>query len=205
MASILCFGDSITFGRGEISQRGWVGRLEELLASQNEANVVFNLGVPGNTTEELLARFDLECKLTIDKSAKVCAILIAIGINDARYEYKKHKTHSSKGEFESNCMKLIDHARKYKCPVAFIGPTPVDEAKTSKYDVTTFRNEDILSFNNVLKECCESRAVPFLDLFSILSKGSYRRTLDDGVHPNKKGYDILFSYIASFLKERSII
>jgi hypothetical protein len=45
MKGILCFGDSITFGRGEMPSIGWVGRLKNYYEKQDFYNCVFNLGI----------------------------------------------------------------------------------------------------------------------------------------------------------------
>lgn len=61
MFGILCFGDSITVGRGELPNIGWVGRLKNEVEGR-ECRSVYALGIPGDTSKDLLQRMDVECK-----------------------------------------------------------------------------------------------------------------------------------------------
>lgn len=62
MFGILCFGDSIIHGRGELPSIGWVGRLKLEFERKDFYNLVYNLGVPGDSSTTLLKRFEIEIK-----------------------------------------------------------------------------------------------------------------------------------------------
>ena len=53
MHGILCFGDSITFGRGETPNIGWAGRLKKYFESKDFYNVLYKR----NNLIELLSSF----------------------------------------------------------------------------------------------------------------------------------------------------
>ncbi len=75
---VICiFGDSITWGAFDYKNGGWVGRLRNYFEEKDEEIEVYNLGVAGNKTKDLLARFENEVKVR-----KVDVIVFAIGIND---------------------------------------------------------------------------------------------------------------------------
>ena len=69
--TIICFGDSITYGNWD-HKGGWVGRLRDYLDSKSIAaysgedlyskyyTVTYNLGIPGDTSAGLFARFEGE-------------------------------------------------------------------------------------------------------------------------------------------------
>ena len=67
MKRIICFGDSITFGRGENPNIGWCGRLKNYFESKDPYNAIYNLGVPGHTSTDLLLRFNIEASGRIRK------------------------------------------------------------------------------------------------------------------------------------------
>jgi len=59
--SILVFGDSITWGTADFEHGGWVTRLFIELGRDFEIDV-YNLGVSGDKTPDLLERFESESK-----------------------------------------------------------------------------------------------------------------------------------------------
>ena len=62
MKGILCFGDSLTFGVGELPNKSWCGRLKDYFEIKENHNGVYNLGVPGHTSTDLLKRFNAEAE-----------------------------------------------------------------------------------------------------------------------------------------------
>ena len=83
--NFLFFGDSITYGENDIEHSGWVNRFRKQL--DNEFGLqhnVHNLGVCGDISAEVLARFDAECKPRYERFDKNCVIVFAVGINDAQ-------------------------------------------------------------------------------------------------------------------------
>ncbi|MBU6500990.1 MAG: hypothetical protein KGJ89_02590 [Patescibacteria group bacterium] len=74
--NICIFGDSITWGASDTEKGGWVERLKTYFGNKYEA-IIYNLGIPGDTTIDLLKRVESECK-----SRKPDLIIFSIGIND---------------------------------------------------------------------------------------------------------------------------
>ena len=75
--NICVFGDSVTWGAWD-NKGGWVSRLRAFIESGNRDYFVYNLGVSGDTTKELLGRFDIEAKA---RSPNI--IIFQIGDNDS--------------------------------------------------------------------------------------------------------------------------
>ena len=89
MKGILCFGDSITFGCGEVPNKGWCGRLKDYFEPKgSHHNGVYNLGVSGHTSTDLLNRFDVEAngRIRLDRPTDKFLILVAIGTNDSKWD-----------------------------------------------------------------------------------------------------------------------
>jgi len=212
MHGVLCFGDSITFGGGEIPKNSWVGRLKNYFEPKGEHNGVYNLGVSGHNSVDLLKRFDAETtgRIRINRPTDKYVILIAIGQNDSRWEGmpKNDNFNISEEDFERNIQELIDKAGKYQAKLAFIGLFPVNEELTVPYDddnPKSFENKRIEIFNNFVKQKCFENKVLFLDMFDKLKNEDPKELTDDGLHPNAKGYDFMFNIIKDFLKENKLL
>ncbi|MFH1400496.1 MAG: GDSL-type esterase/lipase family protein, partial [Nanoarchaeota archaeon] len=86
MHRILIFGDSIAYGRGDPDGLGWTGRLAQTFRAKGFWNDIYTLGIPGNTSTDVLARIEHECKARSAKRAEDDrnTILIAVGNNDTK-------------------------------------------------------------------------------------------------------------------------
>ena len=205
MRAIICFGDSITYGMGQ--DGGWAGRLKEYFET-TEHQAVYNLGIPGDDTNDLLQRFDIEveARLWDKRPDDNFLIIIAIGVNDCKYDEPGSKARINEKTFESNIKKLFAKAKKFKnAKVACIGIIPVDEKRTQPYEETSFSNERVSLFNNILKKSCEDDNLPFFDIFEPMSKEDYPSLLEDGLHPNKEGFDVMFTKIKEFLESNDLL
>jgi lysophospholipase L1-like esterase len=94
MASILCFGDSITQGYVDL-EGGWTQRLRRrstrtppspMGATTFPAHAVFNLGVSGDTAEGLLAR--LEPELGPRRLGDQTIVVVAVGVNETTFDLR---------------------------------------------------------------------------------------------------------------------
>jgi len=209
MFGILAFGDSIVFGRGNNIDRGWAGRMRKYFEAKDYYNGFYNLGIPGNSTADLLERIDTECKarIKINRQEDKFVVLIGIGINDSRLIGKLDNPQVKEDDFKNNILKLIKISKKYTEHVVFIGLTPVDESKTKPYEETYFLNERIEKFNEIIKESCAKNKILFVDMLDEIKnkKINFAKLLDDGLHPNAKGYEEMHKIIKKFLIENKLI
>jgi len=170
--------------------------------------VVYNLGISGNTTNDLLERMDVECKARIRKHRPKdeFIILVGIGTNDTRFMGKINNPQTIPQDFKDNFDKIIQLAKKHTKKVVFVGLTPVNEKLTNPYEKTFFFNERIKQYNEIMKECCNNKGVLFLDFFEDwISNSNYIGWLGDGLHPNSEGYSMMFEKIKEFLIKNKII
>ena len=208
MIGVLCFGDSLVFGRGEQPCLSWVGRLKSYFEPQDFWNCVYNLGIPGDTTKDLLQRFDAETKpRTKSLRQDKYVIIVAIGINDTRWDGmpEDNQPRVKEEEFKKNIKELIKKAKSYNTDLVFIGLTPIDENRTLPFEQTSFKNEKVKRFNEIIKNNCSDEEVLFLDVFDKLNNEKWPSMLADGVHPNSKGYDWLHGLVKQFLIKNKVI
>lgn len=207
MFAICAFGDSFTFGRGNNPDKGWVGRLTKYFEAKDWFNAVYNLGIPGDSSDDLLKRFETECEARIKKNwpGDKYVLLIGIGINDCRFVDTPENPQTTPEDFKKNILNLIKLSKKQTKEVIFIGLTPVDEKLTQPYENTYFFNERVKQFNEIIEDCCKSKKILFVDLFDEWIKFDYTKLLDDGVHPNAEGYEKMYKKVKDFLISHKVI
>ena len=189
--NILIFGDSITWGAYDPEQGGWATRLRNYFEEKDNDTDVYNLGISGDTTADLLTRIEVEAK-----SREPNLIIFAIGINDAQFIHSTNCLRVSLDEFQQNLAKLLSIAKKFTNKVVFVGLTKVDESKTTPIPWSTdksYTNENIERLDNAIKKFCEDNKLKFIPMDSVVGNDD----LIDGLHPNTKGHIKIFNRMKS--------
>lgn len=195
MKQIIClFGDSITRGLWDREHGGWAKRLKYCLENNNSNIRVCNYGVSGDTTDDLLARFDIICK-----SKKPQSIFLAIGINDLQYINEEDNLRIFIKKFRNNYNTLLKKAKKYTNTIVCLGLTKINENKMifNKFYI----NKIVKLYNTKIKQACEINNVFFLDVYGLLVNSD----LEDGIHPNSKGHKKMFLKVNNFLISNKFI
>jgi len=165
--------------------------------------MVYNLGISGDSTDDLLERFEFETKQRM-KSKEETIIIVAIGTNDSQVG----KIGINIELFKSNVEKLCCIASKFSLKIIFIGPNPVDDLKTNPipWDENMFyKNECILNYNNIIKLVCKEEKIYFINMYEEFKKLDYKKLLENGVHPNSEGHKKMFEIVRDFLVEKGIV
>ncbi len=182
------WGDSITYGAGDSEALGWVGRLRKL-TFQNEEICIYNRGVCGDTSKDLLRRFPVEVN-----SIKPDIILIAIGINDSKYPANEEENIVSLDEFKRNVSELFNMAKEHTEKLYVVGLTRVGEKWTDAGSV--FLDDQISKYDEALKDMAEKENLIFIDVSNTLIIPT---DLHDGLHPNSSGYQKIFDVVRKTL------
>jgi len=185
--NILIFGDSITWGAYDPEQGGWATRLRNYFEEKDNDIDVYNLGISGDTTADLLVRIEVEAK-----SREPNLIIFAIGINDAQFIHSTNGSRVSLDEFQQNLAKLLSIAKKFTDKIVFVGLTKVDESKTTPIPWNTdksYTNENIERLDKAIKKFCEDNKLKFISMDGVVGNDD----LIDGLHPNTKGHVKIFS------------
>ncbi len=130
-------------------------------------------------------------------------ILLAIGINDTRGIDSPDNIEVSAEEYQKNMRQIIKIAKKHTKDVVIISLTPVDESITNPFENTYFTNSRVEEYNEVLKKLCEEEKLPFIDVYHEIKDKT--ELLEDGLHPNSEGYEMMYSIIKDFLVENKFI
>ena len=192
---ILVFGDSIVYGQMDLEMGGWVNRLKLELANDSSIDSchVFNMGISGQSTGEVLERIDSECGGRILEEASNL-IILAVGINDS--QVIDGEVLVDKATFRKNVRELIFHARNHTPRVVYLGLTPVDDTHSDpvSWDKTkSWKNDLVREYDKIIEEVCEEMDVRYIHVFDKLDP----TTNADGLHPSAVGHEIL----ADIMKE----
>ena len=185
---VLCiFGDSITYGYDDLENSGWVNRLRNYTDNEIRKCInIYNLGIPGINTDDLLKRVESECKFR-----KPTIIVFAIGINDSRYN-DEYGACVPIDRFCDNLNRLIDISKKYTSKIVFIGLTNVNEENTiSSNRDWNYSNQNVTKYDKKIEAVAMEKNVRYISLFDKLDK----KDLSDGLHPDANGHEKMFQII----------
>src|SRR3989344_1553029 len=100
------WGDSIVYGSCDEEGLGWVGRLRKQLSPEGWKFAIYNRGVCGEVSTDLLKRFPAEFI-----SIKPEIVIFAFGINDSAYRGEESNNLVPLEEVRDNFKKLINLAK----------------------------------------------------------------------------------------------
>lgn len=205
MKHIYCFGDSITYGEWD-EQGGWVQRLrssadQSFTAGRGDKTLVYNLGIHGDTTADMLRRIDAEMAARFDPTVDNL-LIFAVGMNDAHYVTAEKRYFCEPDVFESNVGKLLGIARKFTKKIAFVGLNPVDQRKVDPLPwnpLKAYHTERVKLFNAVLEKVAGEENLFFADIWKNWVQLDYRALLFDGLHPNASGHRRIAERVSAFI------
>jgi lysophospholipase L1-like esterase len=201
---ILIFGDSITQGFWDV-EGGWVARIrksyDQKAVSTNDYDqpTIFNLGVSGNSSDDVLARFENETKV---RATEELTFIIAIGVNDARI--KAGVNYSDTNRYKQNLSSIVKLAKQYSNKILFVGLTPCVEERSNpvSWGDTGYTNARIKEFDGTLRQFCEENQLSFVEVYEPFAKAEARaELLPDSLHPNDEGHQLITNLVTPKLKE----
>lgn len=103
---ICVFGASTTWGAWDTERGGWVNRLRLFIENEMDRKFqVYNMGVSGDTTDDLVKRFELEAKVR-----KPEIIIFVIGSNDSTYRPSLGGNNIPLDKYINNLNRLYEEA-----------------------------------------------------------------------------------------------
>lgn len=193
---VLVFGASVTYGQGGIGG-SWVEKIRVAYDAQPKKNItVVNLGIPGNTSQDVLDRFDNETAAR--NNFGEIGFVFLVGANDSKMRDGKEVT--TPNQYLENLETLIEKARSYSERILFVELTPCVPGRITSASV--FTNERIVKYNKIINEVCSKNNIPTVPLFNDFTE--FLKTNDclpDGLHPNNDGYEFMASKIKPMFDE----
>lgn len=179
----------------------WAKQFKEHMEHQFDCTVTNN-GIGGITIEFIIDHFH---ELVDDRDD---LIFCTIGTNN-RHQYfvdgpkRTYQQHCSR--FYENIIKLNGMLRTAEKDFIFIANIPA--AATDELDGETYwRIMHMDDINNLYKKAHKALGFPFISLYDLFSDYCDRHgiTVDslliDGLHPNDRGYDVMFQLIMEALE-----
>lgn len=207
MAQILVFGDSISFGMwDEIG--GWPVRLMQhfnkrvIDSSLEEFIATYAIGIPGNTSDDLILRFESEMGSRINTEQET-TIIFAIGTNDSHLINPGKKNAVDLETFEHNLTRLYEMARHYAKNIYFVGLPMVDEIRTDPLfwmHERSYVNEEIVKYDAIVRKVSQEVGAGFVDIYSEFEKNDHTKLLSDGLHPSSEGHKLIFEKVLQTIK-----
>jgi lysophospholipase L1-like esterase len=201
---VLVFGDSITQGFWDVDG-GWVSRIRKtydqkaIATDDYDQPTIFNMGVSGDSSDDVLARFNNETKVRANEEL---AFVFAIGVNDART--KAGVNFSDVERYRKNLSEIVSQARQYSDRILFVGLTPCVEARSNpvSWGDTGYTNARIKAFDRTLKEFCVQNDVSFVEVLEpFLEAEAKTELLPDSLHPNDVGHQLIADIVAASIEE----
>lgn len=201
---IVCLGSSSVEGIGDRKALGWAGRLNEQLQQNSEINEyrVFNLGLKGDFLAGTIDRYHTEAL-----KRRPQLVIIFTGSNDCITHLKNNELVKSPDviDYSTKWDEFLKDLAKAEHKTLILGPTMVNEGFIEYNDLKmTFKNSDLEKYNQVLKNLCQENKMPFLELFDLF-KGKTEDLSFDFVHPNEKGYDLIFNKLSTYLEQNKYL
>lgn len=201
---VLVFGDSITQGFWGV-EGGWVSNLrksydlQKIEGRDDDPPTIFNLGVSGDSSDDIVTRFENETKA---RAKEEVVFVIAVGVNDART--KAGVNFSDTNRYKQNLAEILKQAKQYSNKTLFVGLTSCVEERSNpvSWGDTGYTNARIKDFDNTLREFCEENDASFVEVFDVFTKAeAENELLPDGLHPNDAGHKLIGELVLPKLDE----
>src|SRR5688572_23930749 len=146
--ALVFLGASLVAGVGDPKGQGWVTRVVGRTHHPDLELTAYNLGVRGNTSADVLARWRAECAPRWAGRAEK-RLVVSVGANDAA-------TGVTLARHRLNLANILDDASSLGIGTFVVSPPPTDDEELNgKLDVLVESQGDV----------CSRRNVPFVDCF----------------------------------------
>ena len=175
---LVFIGASLVAGLGDPKGQGWVSRVVGRTHHPDLELTAYNLGVRGDTSADLLARWKSECAPRWNGRAEK-RLVVSVGTADAMsgVTLARHRL---------NLANILDDAASAGIGTFVVSPPPSDDEElNTKLDVLVEAQADV----------CSRRGVPFVDCYRpLLGHEQWRTDLAASRvqhHPGQAGYGLI--------------
>lgn len=195
---IVVFGSSSVYGRGDPENGGFVGLLRRWHEPRTPTNLVYNLGVGGDTSGAMLQRFESEVR-----HRRPDLLLLYFGLNDTRRTGNSlAPTAVSVEDFTKNTRRILEKSKEIATTI-YISSFPIQESRTSPFLRDWYYLEsDAKVFNKRVSELCRELEIDYLDVFERWSRDPDESIFYDGLHCNAVGHRRMFEELQAVLLKK---
>ncbi|MGV9674284.1 GDSL-type esterase/lipase family protein [Nocardia sp. NPDC003482] len=177
----ICFvGDSLVAGHGDRQCLGWAGRLAARAIGAGRPVVHYNLGVNGQTSLDIAARWERECAPRLPDGSDG-RIVFSFGVNDTLADDGRVRVAAERSVAALTDVLRGAAGRGWSAMV--VAPPPVDDDE---------QNARIEKLDARFGEVCAAERVPYVRVHQPLRQSEvWMRALraGDGYHPGAPGYE----------------
>lgn len=174
---VVFLGDSLTEGYGVAKEKAYPALLESKITATKMNWQVINAGVSGSTSASAKSRMDWQLK------SKPELIVIALGANDGLRGFKPEDT-------RKNLEEAILKAKAAGVKVVLVGMQMPPNYGDQYRDI----------FKNMYPALAKKHGVELIPFLLDKVAGEKELNLEDGIHPNEKGYVIVAETVWKILK-----
>lgn len=172
-------GDDFVAGVGDPRSLGWVGRVGARTPRTESAVTLFGLGVPGETTTGLLARWREETGRRF-AGAPQESFRLVVGLGHADLDEGMSLPRS-----RLNLANILDECVARGLPVFVVGPPPSARPRHAEF---------VGELSDAFADVCLRRRIPYVDCWRPLVQHEDWLTdmaAGDGRHPGQVGYGLM--------------
>ncbi|MFK8139478.1 MAG: arylesterase [Bdellovibrionales bacterium] len=179
---ILIIGDSLTAGYGVSKKEAYPKLLEEKLRKNGFNYEVVNAGSSGSTTAGCIKRLRWQMRGKLD------LLMIALGPNDGLRGFDLEAS-------KKNLVKCVSLAKSKKIPVVLAGmEIPINYGEK-------YRDQ----FRSMYKEISQEQGIKLLKFLLVGVAGERKLNIEDGIHPNASGHEVISKTVFQFLKSNQLL
>lgn len=175
---LVIIGDSITEGYGLSKEKAYPAVLEKMIQKNGQNYKVINGGISGSTTSSAMSR------LTWFLRSKPDMIILALGANDGLRGIKVDVSKANLEKFIEKCQQ-----EKVKVVIAGMQVPP------------NYGEEYGKAFRQMYKDIISKYKIPSIPFLIEGVAGKAELNIEDGIHPNEKGHEIVAQNVYKHIKE----
>ncbi len=175
---LVIIGDSITEGYGLSKEKAYPAVLEKMIQKSGHNYKVINGGISGSTTSSAMSR------LTWFLRSKPDMIILALGANDGLRGIKVDVSKANLEKFIEKCQQV-----KVKVVIAGMQVPP------------NYGEEYGKAFRQMYKDIISKYKIPSIPFLIEGVAGKAELNIEDGIHPNEKGHEIVAQNVYKHIKE----
>lgn len=211
MTHIIVFGHSIAQGYWD-EKGGWVQRLREYLDERYLENKdedygdfyyeVFNLGVSGEDSGDILERFEAELKPRVYSEDDI--VIFHLGINSTHIlpngEFRKDED-----EFRNEIKELVKIANEEVENVLIVGEGYIGDIEYSPGSEKKVKDERLEKFEEIKRDICKKENITYVDIRGSYTREMWKNKLEDGFHPNSDGHRVIYNKLKDSLEQDNLL